>query len=517
MEVRRSSNFRWTALAGLTAFICAASCTVGPNYKRPRFDLGQGYKSATTQPSSIEIRRDWWALFDDPTLDGLEQQARIANTDIAAAAARLAQARAATQAVASEFYPVITLDPSIQRSRSPRNGVFIGSTGTVTGPTTSPSGGVTSGGSGSTVTGRTSTSVRVPFDLSYEIDIWGRVRRSLEASKAQQQASEADFQVILQTLEADVAQNYFTLRSLDAQYEILERTLASYQRQLELTQTKRKAGLVSPIDVFQAQAELYSTSTQRIENRRQRADVEHALAVLLGRTPSQLDLSYRPLEDGRTPPALPVGLPAELLRRRPDVATAERTLAAASAQIGVAEADFYPAVRLTGAAGFQSFDLMHAVDWEQRVWSIGPSLSLPIFQGGRLRANLRQAKARFDESLANYRGQVLSAVRDVEDALVDLGHRADEAEAQQQAVGASREYLRLSQIQYDRGLVDSLQVIDAERTLLNNELSAAQILNERLTAAVRLIKALGGGWNADSDLGQSSPPRSASQNGKAVD
>lgn len=479
-------------LVGVLAATLAASCTVGPDYHRPDLNLGDAYKASTTQPASATIDRDWWRLFGDSTLIDLEQQALAANTEVAAAAARLAQARAATQVVASQFYPVVTLDPSIQRTRSPRNGVFVGSGGVVSGPTTAPSSGSTGASAG-----RTSTSVRIPFDLSYEVDIWGRVRRSLEASNAQQRASEADFEAVLQTLEADVAQNYFTLRSLDAQYEILQRTLASYQRQLDLTQTKQKAGLVSLIDVYQAKAELNSTATQRIDNRRQRADVEHALALLLGRTPSQLDLSHRPLEENRTPPSLPVGLPAELLRRRPDVATAEQNVAAASAQIGVAEAEFYPTVRLTGAAGFQSLDLQHAVDWEQRVWSIGPSVSLPIFEGGRLEANLRQAKARFDESLASYRGQVLAAVRDVEDALVDLSHRADEADAQGQAVAASREYLRLSQIQYDRGLVDSLQVIDAERTLLTNELSAAQILNERLTATIRLIKALGGGWDAE--------------------
>jgi outer membrane protein, multidrug efflux system len=476
----------------------AASCDVGPDYHRPDLGIDAPFKSATTQESAAApgIGRDWWRLFGDPVLDDLEHQAIAANTDIRAAVARVAQARQATRSTASQFYPVVTFDPSIARTRSPSNGVFVGTNGaTVTpGPTTGPStggGGRSSGGGGAA--GRTTTSVRIPFDLSYEIDIWGRVRRSVEASAAQEHASEADFEVVLQTLEADVAQDYFTLRSLDAQNLILQSTVESYREQLSLTQTQLQAGLVGPTDFYQAQAQLSATETQEIDNRRQRADIEHALAVLLGRPPAGLALDPRPLDLGV--PVLPTGLPADLLRRRPDVAVAEHNLASASAQIGIAEAEFYPTVRLTGAAGFQSLDLQHALDWEQRVWSIGPSVSFPIFEGGRLEANLAQAKARFDELLANYRGTVLLAIRDVEDSLTDLHHRSDMAAAQERAVAASREYVRLSTIQYRQGLVNSLVVIDARRTLLSNELAAAQILNQRLVSTVLLVKSLGGGWD----------------------
>jgi multidrug efflux system outer membrane protein len=486
------------------ALLCAlaASCEVGPNYRRPELGLDASYKSATTQEAAgiPRLGRDWWRLFGDPVLDDLERQALAANTDIQAAVARVAQARQATRSTASQFYPVVTFDPSINRSRSPSNGVFISGNGTTVtpvtpGPTTGPStggGGRSSGGGG--VAGRTTTSVRIPFDLSYEIDIWGRVRRSVEAADAQQRASEADFEVVLQTLEADVAQNYFTLRSLDAQIDILHRTVDSYWRQVELTETQLRAGIVGPTDAYQARAQLSATETQEIDNRRQRADVEHALAVLLGRPPAGLSIAPMPL-DLPTPVLPAAGLPADLLRRRPDVAEAEYALAAASAQVGVSEAEFYPTVRLTGAAGFQSLDLQHALDWEQRVWSIGPSVTFPIFEGGRLEANLAQSKARFDELLANYRGSVFQAIRDVEDSLTDLHHRADMAAAQERAVAASREYVRLSTIQYKQGLVNSLVVIDAERTLLSNELSAAQILNQRLVSTVLLIKSLGGGWD----------------------
>jgi multidrug efflux system outer membrane protein len=491
------------AIPVLLCAALAASCTVGPDYQRPEFDLGGGYKSATTQEANAPPRlgRDWWRVFGDPALTDLIEQALAANTDVRAAVARVAQARQSTLITASQFYPVIEFNPAFERTRSPPNGVFIGPTGGAqvpTGPTTGPSNGGGGGGTSSASAGqagRTSSSYRTAFDLSYEVDVWGRVRRSVEASEAQQRASEADFEVVLQTIEADVAQNYFTLRSLDAQDEILRRTVESYQRQVELTQVQFKAGIMAPIDLYQALAQLESTRTQRIDNRRQRSDVEHAIAVLLGRTPAQLSLAVRPLD--LAVPDLPAGLPAELLRRRPDVARAERQLAAASANIGVAEADFYPTVRLTAAAGFQSFDLKSALNWEQRVWSIGPSVSFPLFEGGRLEASLAQAKSRFDESLAGYRGSVLVAVRDAEDSLTDLHHRAAEAAAQARAVAASREYLRLSEIQYERGLTNYLLVIDAERTLLNNELTAAQILNQRLVSTVLLIKSLGGGWDAD--------------------
>jgi multidrug efflux system outer membrane protein len=320
------------------------------------------------------------------------------------------------------------------------------------------------------------------------------VRRLSQAALAQLRASEDDYQVVLQTLEADVAQYYFNLRSLDSQQQILAKTVESFQQQVSLTQTQQRAGLVGLTDVLQAQTQLNSTITQEVDIRRQRADVEHALAILLGRAPTELTVAGNPLD--LAPPNIPAGLPADLLRRRPDVAEAEAALTAANAQIGVAVAQFYPTIRLTGAAGFESADIRHALDWDSRFWSIGPSVSFPLFNGGQLQANLAQAQARYDELLATYRGSVLAALGDVEDSLTDLHVRADAARAQDQAVQSAREYLRLSQVQYRGGLTNYLQVIDAERTLLTNELSAAQLLNQRLVSTVRLIKSLGGGWES---------------------
>jgi multidrug efflux system outer membrane protein len=480
------------AVGGIVAsFICVvlSSCTVGPNYRRPNLEVPTGFASATTRPTTTQpaLGRDWWKLFGDPALTKLEEDAVKANTDLQAAVARVAQARAAARVTQSQFYPVVTLDPSIQRSRSSGNLRNSSGQSVVTN-------GMTISGSSSS-RARTSNIIRIPFDVSYEVDVWGRVRRAVEASVAQVRASEDDYQVVLQTLQADVAQNYFTLRSLDAQAKILERNVESYRRQIELTQTQRKAGLVGQTDVLQAQTLLNSTIAQQVEIRRQRADTEHAIAILLGRPPSEITILNQPLD--LVPPQVPAGLPADLLRRRPDVLLAEQNLVTANAQIGVATAAFFPTFRLTGSAGFESIDLAHALDWESRVWSIGPSVSFPIFTGGQLQANLDQTRARYEELSATYRGGVLAAYRDVEDSLTDLHLRADAAHAQNQAVAYAREYLRLSEVQYRGGLATYLQVIDAERTLLTNELTAAQILEQRMISTVLLIKSLGGGWDVD--------------------
>jgi multidrug efflux system outer membrane protein len=482
------------ALVGGLLCVLVPSCTVGPNYRRPDQNMPATFRSPTTQAAPGALGRDWWRLFGDPTLDQLVHDARQANTDVRAATARVAQARAAARVTGSAFYPVITFDPSITRARTPSTGnPAFATTGTGTGTgtgTTTGSGSSTQRGAG----GRTVTNVRLPFDLTYEVDIWGRVRRSYESSVAQARASAYDFEVVLQTLEADVAQNYFNIRFIDLQTQIVAQTVESYRRQLDLTNKQFRAGLVGQTDVAQAESQLNSTLTQEVDLRRQRLDAEHALAVLLGRPPSEVTVLVMPLD--LNPPGVPEILPAELLRRRPDVAEAEQNLVAANANVGVAIANFYPTLQLNAAAGLQSANLQSALNWEQRAWSIGPSLSAPLFEGGRLRANLEQTRARYDELVATYRGTVLGAIRDVEDSLTDLRLRAEAARVQELAVRSSREYLRLAQLQYQQGLVSYLTVIDAERTLLNNELSAAQILNQRLVSTVLLIKSVGGGWEA---------------------
>lgn len=472
----RAGRLRAKAPLLLGALLMAlVSCKVGPDYQRPEVPTSPGFKSAAasaTQPGTqpaARLGRDWWRLFNDPELEKLEAAAGEFNQDLRAAVARVDQSRAVVRSTRSELFPTIIFDPSVTRSRST--------------------------GAGNRVSG-TRTLVQVPIDMSYEVDVWGRVRRAVESSRSQLAATIFDAEVVRQTLQADVAINYFAIRSLDAQVQIVDRNIALYRRQVELAQKQFKVGLVSKTDSLQAQALLEGTLSQAVELRRQRADVEHALAILLGRPPAELSVEIRPLD--LTPPTIPPGLPSELLRRRPDVAEAEANLVAANAQVGVAKANFYPTFRLTGAAGFESLDLQHALDWESRVWSIGPSVSIPIFEGGRLTAALEQAKARYEEVLANYRGAILNAYRDVEDALTDIHHRADAIEAQSHAVASSRELVALVESQYQKGLTNYLQVIDADRTLLGNELTLAQLVNQRLAATVLLIKALGGGWEAPS-------------------
>lgn len=455
-----------------------ASCTVGPDYKQPDLAVPAAYKSdsSKTEASQSPVTSNWWTLFQDPELTRLEEEALKANHDLKAAMARVAESRAASRSVKSQFYPTISLDPSYDRSRQPN---LNNHNGSLTAPSSNKA--------------TTTSQIQIPFDLSYEIDVWGRVRRTYEASQAQAKASEADAAVVRLTLEADVAQNYFNLRSFDSQQQILAHNIELYRKQLALTQRLFQSGLSAKTDLLQAQTLLDSTQVLEMEIRRQRADTEHALAILLGKPPVELNLEPKPLD--LTPPVIPPGLPSDLLRQRPDVAEAEQNLITANAQVGVAKANFFPVFKLTGAAGFESINIQNAVDWENRIWSLGPSISIPIFQGGQLNANLQQAKARYDEVLANFHTTVLGAFRDVEDSLTDLHYRSDEAAAEARAVASASESLELVHIQYKQGLVSYQQVIDSERSLLTSELSAAQILNQRLVSTVLLIKAIGGDWH----------------------
>ena len=512
---RRNPRKRLLCIAGvLAAAVSLTACKTGPDYERPSLDLPDGFKSAADSESGQpELTLDWWRLFQDPELDALCEEALQANLGLQAAMARVAQARASAASVKSGFYPVISMNPSAMRSGSQPQTTsessslsevssalgqvssVLGTINTVAQGEIPSAGGLNASPAGTSAgveLSSTSNRFQVPFDLSYEIDLWGRLQRSYESARAQVQASAYEFEVVRQTLLADVARNYFSLRALDAQKEILDRNLVLYEEQATLTRKQYEAGLVNETNPLQAEIQLESTRAQATDTQRQRDDLEHAIAILLGRAPADVVLEARPLE--ATPPVLPAGLPADLLRRRPDIAAAEQNLAAASAEIGVAQAEFFPKVSLTGSAGFQSAELEDVLNWQSRTWSFGPSISLPIFKGGQLKANLEKAKARYDEMEAAYRDSVLGAFRDVEDSLTDIHARTEEGESRAKAVAAAREYLRLVQIQYDTGVFDYLNVIDAEQALLNNELSEIQVANERMIATVLLIKALGGGW-----------------------
>lgn len=512
---RCSSKTGLAALGVLALTLFLTACKTGPDYERPSLDVPDAFKSAAeSETGQPELGLDWWKLFQDPELDALCEEALQANHGLQAAMARVAQARASAASVKSGFYPVITMNPSAMRSGSQPQTTSESSTltdvssalGQVSGVLGTintlaqgeiPSAGGLNASQAGTSSGveisSTSNRFQIPFDLSYEIDLWGRLQRSYESARAQVQASAYEYEVVRQTLLADVARNYFSLRSLDAQKEILDRNLVLYEEQATLTRKQYEAGLVNETNPLQAEIQLESTRAQAADMQRQRDDLEHAIAILLGRAPADFSLATRSL--AAIPPVVPSGLPADLLRRRPDIAASEQNLAAACAEIGVAQAEFFPKVSLTGSAGFQSAQLEDILNWQSRTWSFGPSISLPIFKGGQLKANLEKAKARYDEMEATYRDNVLGAFKDVEDSLTDIHARTEEGESRARAVAAAREYLRLVQIQYDTGVFDYLNVIDAEQALLNNELSEIQVLNERMTATVVLIKSLGGGWD----------------------
>ncbi len=440
-------------------------CKVGPDYERPALDVPKAYGTAESS-AAPDLHPDWWTLFGDAGLTRFEEDAVRANQDLQAAAARVAQARAAARIVASAYYPVVTLDPSVQRQHTPTAAGHV-----------------------------TATTAVIPFDLGYEIDVWGQVRREHESALAHATATADDFAVVLHTLTADVAANWFNLRSLDTQERILTESMGVYRQEIELTRTKASAGIVGQTDVYQAETLYQQALAALAEIRRQRAESEHALAILTGRPPSEVSVEAGDLQG--VPPVVPSGLPADLLRQRPDVHEAEQNLVAANADVGVATAEYYPSISLNAAAGLERTLTYPHLDSGSKFWAFGASVSLPIFEGGRLDAQLAQARARRDEVAATFRSSFLAALRDVEDSLSDLRLRADTADAEAKAVESSRGYLDLSRVEYDHGIIGYLQVLDAEKTLLTNEIAEVQTRSQRYVSTVLLIKALGGGWTPE--------------------
>jgi multidrug efflux system outer membrane protein len=413
---------------------------------------------------------NWWGIFLDPELNSLEAEAIESNQNLKAVVARVSQARATARVARADLLPSLSLAPSFNRQRySPNQDPSFGSI--------------------------TASTLSVPLDLSYEVDLWGRVRRGFESARADAQASLADFYNVLLTLQADVAQNYFALRSLDAEASIVAATVALRKEQVQLVRSRFEGGIGSDLDVARAETELATTEADAASLAQRRSQLENALAVLVGANPSTFRLRATTTNNWNPqPPAIPAGLPADLLERRPDVAAAERQLASANALIGVAKGAFFPALSLTASGGYLSGDVQTLFNWDSHVWSIGPSLSLPIFAGGRNLANYKRAQAAFEESVAHYRQQILVAFSDVENGLAGLRYLADQSAAQQRAVANARRAADLATDRYRSGIVSYLEVVDASREALQAERGSAQLAGQRLTAAVQLIKALGGGW-----------------------
>jgi multidrug efflux system outer membrane protein len=458
----------------MVASVTMAGCLVGPKYARPPVEQPAGFKSPAPGGEQVAIPEEWWRLYRDPDLDELIATANASNQTLRQAVARVDEARALARVAASYRYPTITLNPAVSRQRL-------------------------SGNRASALTGApvqraaTISDWIVPVDLTYEVDVWGRVRRSLQAANAQAAASVDDEAVIRLAVQTDVAHYYYTLRLLDAQLDILDRTIVSYQEQVRLLGVQVQTGLASSIVLNQAEAQLQATRAQRQDVARARADDEHALAILCGRPAPSFSVPPNPLREG-SPPAVPPGLPAAVLGHRPDVAEAEQNVVAANALVGVATADLYPRFTLTGAAGFESSAIQSLFDWQSRLLAIAQGITAPIFEGGRLKANLRAVRARYEQTVAAYVNQVLIAYGDVEDALTDLHALTSEVGSLEEAARESLNYRRLAEVQYTNGLVDYLLVIDAERTLLANQLALAQATNFQMSASIHLIKALGGGW-----------------------
>lgn len=459
--------------------VLLAGCAVGPDYKRPAavatmpatYASTNGWKVA--EPQAHLPKGTWWEVFGDEDLNDLETKAANANQQLKAAVASFDQARAIADVTRSQLFPQIGVSPSAMGHRNSANQPLQGHAG---------------GASNTT----TYADLIAPLNLSYEVDLWGRVRRSVESARAQQQASADDLEAVKLAIQAEVATDYFTLRALDADTALLSSNIYVFGKSLELTQNRRAGGIASDLDVAQAETVLRTTQAELPATRLQRAQFEHALALLTGQAASVFTVPERPL--GIQPPLIPPGLPSQLLERRPDIAAAERRMAAANASIGVAKGAFFPAIQLNGLAGFESLHLGSLFDWQSRFWSVGPSLTMPLFDAGQNSANLRAARAGYEQAVANYRETVLAAFADVEDNLAAQGFLAQQSEAETAAVQAARKQFAIADNRYRAGLITFLDVATAENTALDIERTSVQLRGQQLVAAVSLVRSLGGGW-----------------------
>jgi multidrug efflux system outer membrane protein len=455
-------------LSAATLFL--GGCVLGPSYSRPEVSVPAGWKEEPSLTQNLSLPEEWWTVFNDCALSALEAQAVAANQDLKRAVARVAEARGIARSSKSERYPGVSAGAAYNWTRNSEN------------RDASP-------------LRRESDDFSSSFDLGYEVDVWGRVRRAIETAQAELGATENDLRVVLLTLTADVAKNYQLLGTFGQERRVLEATIAMRREQVRLQQTRNRAGLINEVDVARANTELASAEAELQIVLRGIAQTEHALAVLCGQPPATF---LAPISVGvEALPEIPAGLPAELLLRRPDVVAAEKRLEAANARIGVAKAAFFPTIRLTGSGGYASADLGSLVNWPSRFASVGPSISVPVFQGGRNKANLQAATSRYEQNVAMYRASVLNAFREVEDALSDLSALAAQAKAVERALNSARDTARLAEERYLRGLSSYLEVVDAQRTALQAERQEAQLQGQRVVSTILLAKSLGGGWKTN--------------------
>lgn len=474
-------NLSHTAsVAALAACLGAAGCTVGPKYQRAsapeaaHWDVAEPWRESA--PKDALGKGDWWTVFHDEELNGLEQEALQSNQTLKISAARLEQARALAAIQVAAQFPQMSTAPALQRQRisgnRPPNSNFI-----VSSPVTQ-------------------NNLTLPFTVGYEVDLFGRRRRSIEAAQAGYQAGAADLENVRLIVTAELAGDYFSLRQLDKQIGLLTRTVETLNRGLELVNSRYKGGVASGLDVAQEETLLSTTRTQLTLLQQQRKQFENALAALLGKPAPDFHVAARELN--AEPPPLDAGLPSDLLERRPDIAEAEREMAVANAQIGIAKAAYYPSLNLFANGGWQSSDIAKLANVQSTFWALGANVAESIFTGGARRAQVRFAQANYDATVAGYRQTVLEAFREVQDDLTALVILNRAYESQQQAVNASRRTLDIATSRYTGGLVSYLDVVSAQQNLLSNEQELAVLQGQKLVSSVLLVKALGGGWDASS-------------------
>ena len=469
--------------AGLVAVGMAAllgSCAVGPKYTKPSVPAAPAYSEQPpdsfkgvngwkpAQPGDSKLRGKWWELYEDPQLNALEEQVPVANQTLKVAEANFRQARAAIKFNRSALYPTVTAGPQITRDRLSSN---------------RPSGFV----------GAQYADFSAPFEVSYDADLWGRIRRSITSAQEQFQASAADLENVKLELQSELAVDYFEAHSLDRQKQILDDNVKAYEKAFELTTNRYKGGVASKAEVAQAQTQLNQTEAEDIDVSVARANYNHAIAVLIGKPPEGFELPVSPLT--RVPPAIPTGVPSQLLERRPDIAVAERRAASANEQIGIAKAAFFPDLVITATGGLEAGSIVDWFTWPSRFWAVGPQMLQTIFDAGRRRAQVETAEAGYDATIANYRQTALSAFQEVEDNLATLRILEQESAKQHEATRAAENSLDLAMNRYKGGLIDYLEVITVQSIALANERTEADLLRRRMDASVLLIKALGGGWN----------------------
>jgi NodT family efflux transporter outer membrane factor (OMF) lipoprotein len=476
-DVRQSVPNRFLmAPLFVAAILFFAGCTVGPNYVHPTAEVPADFKETPAnwkqaQPSDAVAKGKWWEVYQDPRLNELEEQINVSNQSLKAAQEQFAQARAALRITRSNLFPNVSTTPSVTRTHlAPNQPLFNASTES-----------------------KDYNTITIPVDVTWEPDLWGRVRRSVEASRSEAQATGADLANVNLSLHAELAGDYFQLRGLDAQKQLLDSTVQSYEKALDLTENRYHGGLASAVDVAQAQTILDTTRAQAVDVEVQRAAYEHAIAVLIGKPASQFSLPQIPLT--APPPVIPAGLPSDLLERRPDISAAERRVQEQNAQIGVAKAAYYPQITLGGSGGFESAVFTTLIQGPSGFWMLGGQAAQTLFEGGARRGASEQAKAAWNQSVDNYRQTVLVAFQEVEDNLAALRILEDEANKEAEAVASARHSLSLSETRYRGGVTNYLEVTTAQSAALSDEVTAVNILTRRLAASVLLIKAIGGGWN----------------------